>query len=174
LKILGVDLSLTSTGLALIEDEEVIKTMAVTSKSSEDWDVRRERIRKHVLRLAEDADLIGLENYSYGSQFAKEIAGELGGINRLALIEQDTDRNIILIAPTQVKKFVALHGRSSKDEVQAEVEKKYDVELDSDDEADALGLAYTAYYCYLFENEEITKDDLEPEQYDVVKKILEK
>lgn len=173
MKVLGVDLSLTSTGLALIDEDEVIETTAVKTNADEDWDVRRKRIRGEVLRLGEEAELIALENYSYGSVFAKEIAGELGGINRLALIEQHEGREILLIAPTQVKKFVALHGRAPKEDVQEEIEKYYDVELDTDDESDALGLAQTALNVFKYKVGAVSEDELEDEQVEVIEKILE-
>lgn len=178
MKALGIDLSLTSTGLAIVEDNDleelkIIKTTTVPTKASEDWEKRRQRIKDKVVKWAEDIPIIGLENYSFGSRYNREIAGEIGGICRLSLYENHGVDNPILVAPTQAKKFVTGKGNAKKEKVKERLEKFYGTEFETDDESDAVAIALVAHAVGLLTRGDIKLDSLVGHQREVVEKIME-
>lgn len=109
--VVGLDLSLTSTGLA-IGDETF--TLQPTMKGM----VRLGWIREMLLARLCDVDdpVVCVEGYSFGSRNSQaHSAGELGGVIRLAL--WDAQVPFVDIPPTCRAKFATGRGNASKSEV---------------------------------------------------------
>ena len=150
--ILGIDLSLNSTGLCihsrfLDHDAELTKKGYAfflidfprpTKKNpgparEEKWD----KIVTSIENIAGFADEVILEDYAFGAiGRAKSILCEIGGIVRYAL--NNINVHYTLVSPTTLKRFVGSPG--SKSMIPKEVLKRWKIDLDSDDLADALVL----------------------------------
>jgi Holliday junction resolvasome RuvABC endonuclease subunit len=79
--------------------------------------------------------LVMMEDYSFGSEFGREKAGEMhGAIMRLIW---KAGVPLIKVAPSQIKSFI---GAMDKDHIMKEVLRKYEIDTKSSDEADAVVL----------------------------------
>ena len=132
--VVGLDLSLTSTGIAHVDGRvNCIKARGVGP-------ARIEEIRATVMFGVDvDAELVVIEGYSHGSHlaYAREM-GELGGVVRNALWRARIP--YLDVAPNTLKKAATGNGRASKYDVIKAAERKLGYDDTSDDEADALWL----------------------------------
>ena len=116
--VIGIDLSLNSTGLAFIfydNKEEKVNTKILKIKSLRGVK-RLENIKREIDQFIDkcsgivDIDLICLEGYSFGSRGRAVFSiAELGGLIKHLLF----DRKIktVLVPPTTLKKFVTGRGK---------------------------------------------------------------
>jgi crossover junction endodeoxyribonuclease RuvC len=144
MKVIGLDLSLTGTGLVVLDSTgKVHEAMTISSKLR---DMERlayirgiigQMLTKHDPRLA------CLEGYSMGSR-AGQLAsiGELGGVVKL-LLHRNKYRYAIA-APTQLKKFASGKGNCMKDEIMMHVFKRWGYEAKDNNQSDAYVLARIA------------------------------
>jgi len=134
----GLDLSLTSTGVATVKGTSRI---CPKCKGME----RLVLIRNEVLALR--PEFVVLEGYSFGSRGrALFNIGELGGVIRMALWERDIP--FLEVSPSALKKYATGKGNAPKDAVLATAIRN-DFEGSNNDEADAwwllqMGLATQA------------------------------
>ena len=144
LVIVGLDLSLTSTGIAEIRDTKV--TLSTITPGKRTGHQRLAFVSEQVTGWIYDAEasLVVIEGPSYGSDYGK--AHERAGL--WWLIAHSLWHNKIpyaVISPPQVKKYATGYGtgpKSGKDKVLAAVIRRYaDVPVDGNDQADALVLA---------------------------------
>jgi len=135
LKIVGIDASLTSTGVAVLEDGE-ITTMAIQSKKT--GVDRLIEIREEVYRMVSGADLVCIEDYAYAKQNQAHQIGELGGVLRVLMHEAEL--KWVEVAPTAVKKFATGKGVADKREMAVEVFKRWGIDRKTSDEVDAYVL----------------------------------
>lgn len=111
-RILGLDLSLTATGWALVWDGSpkwgVIKSRNRSVK-------RLSEIRNAVLDIINQTQpsLAVIEGYSYGSSHGMAGLAELGGVIRLLLLDMGIP--FIVVAPATNKKFATGKGNAEKD-----------------------------------------------------------
>ena len=105
--ILGLDLSLTAPGMAMIDGEEVLKPKTTGTQ-------RLILIRDWVLLGAGSRTRIAvLEGYSYASKDSHAHSlGELGGVVKVALAERDID--VCVVEPKVLKKFATNNGNAGK------------------------------------------------------------
>jgi Holliday junction resolvasome RuvABC endonuclease subunit len=91
-------------------------------------------------------DVVAMEGYAAGAKFGRELAGELGGAVKLALLDVlDKPASYpLIIAPTKLKKYVTGKGTAAKAEMLLAVYKKWGVTYTDDNLADAYGLARAA------------------------------
>jgi len=85
---------------------------------------------------------IGIEGYARGAMNRREEAGELGGILRVMFYEFGIPW--VDVAPNQLKKFATGRGDAQKDHILLAVYKKWSVEFQTNDEADAFVAAQVA------------------------------
>jgi crossover junction endodeoxyribonuclease RuvC len=151
-KIVGLDLSLTSTGIvtyamsSAVECNKVVKT---TNKY--DYMTRYNKILAEIeIEIAETEAIFFIEGYALGS-FSKSTAMsnlmELGGIIKFYLWENGVD--FIVVPPTSLKKFVTGKGNSKKEDVKLGIYKRYGREFVTSDEADAFGLMAFGYAYFM-------------------------
>lgn len=141
----GLDLSLTSTGVAIIHDD-VVTVQRITSKGHKGATSLQQvdRLCDIVERIAgavpdTDHTQIAVEGPSYGSTgSAAHILGGLWWLVRAYFRDSD----LTVVPPGTVKKYATGKGNAGKDEVLAAVVRRYShVDVRGNDEADALVLA---------------------------------
>lgn len=141
--VLGVDLSLSSTGVAGRNWADSIKgpELARTATVEEHWH-RLVQVRSALTDYLDDRlRLVVIEGPSYGSN-------DPGGHERAALWWWVIGRCInnrvpfAVVAPSTLKKYATGNGRADKrDVVRATRMRRPEVRIGGDDEADALNLA---------------------------------
>jgi len=145
LTIMGLDLSLTGTGLVVIQNGELKRKelIAVKTKGIERLGNILALVKNAVTETTETIgriDLAVIEDYSFGSRgCAIFSSGELGGVIRLYLYLEKND--FLLVSPATLKKYVAGKGNADKDVMLKEVFKKWGQDFDDDNIADAYSLA---------------------------------
>lgn len=141
IRIAGLDLSLTSTGLAL--PDGTLHT--ITSKHRGIPRVIDLRNQITYALGAQDyldiagVDLVVIEGYSFSSRNSQAHAlGELGGAVRVALHEHDVPW--VEISPATLKKYACGKGNAPKDQVLVAAVQRLGVTPANSDEADAAWL----------------------------------
>jgi Holliday junction resolvasome RuvABC endonuclease subunit len=91
-------------------------------------------------------DLVVMEGYANAAKFGREVAGELGGVVKLAVWDVLLHEPLI-VPPTSLKKFVSGSGGAKKNTMLLHVYRKWGQEFSDDNQADAFalemfGLAY--------------------------------
>lgn len=147
MRIVGLDLSLTATGVGIIQDAE-ISTHTIKSKGVKDASLLERRGRLAALRseiggFVMDADLVCVEQPAYSSTTGHMhdrsglwwlvVEWMMGGLWSPAVVE---------IPPQAVKMYATGKGNAGKDDVLAAVIRRYaDVEVSNNNESDGLVLA---------------------------------
>ena len=144
-RIVGIDLSLTSTGVAVITDR-YIHTDRITSTGHKDDSLSERRQRLHDLALAIrnhvlTTDLVVIEQPAYSRK-----TGHMHDRSGLWWLVVDRLEHyateIVEVPPTARSKYATGKGNAAKDHVLAAVIRRYpEVEVTGNDEADALVLA---------------------------------
>lgn len=167
MKILGIDLSLTATGLALLVSPDeppvdfgfpsslfqgnttvrVWSTTLSTEPSLSGLLPRWLAIVQAIHTWASRADRLVIEGYSFGSMAGQIRLHELGGIVRYELLQRYPS-GLLEIPPMTLKRFITGTGGADKNRVMLETYKRWHVEFPNDNECDAHGLAQIgmAYY----------------------------
>lgn len=143
-RIVGLDLSLTSTGFAVWHCKEAIApTCDIIDTEGITGLARMDHILARVCSLLGKEDeqtLYVIEDFSFASKGAAlfQIAG-LGYLIRYYFYKQQLP--FILVPPTVLKKFVTGVGNADKSVILKEVYKRWGADLNDDNMADAYGLA---------------------------------
>lgn len=144
MRVMGLDLSLTGSGVVVIERTgQVLFSRTITSRLT---DMERLAfIRGEIGEVLSKYSpmLTCIEGYSMGSRSGQLASiGELGGVIKL-LLHRNKFRYTI-VAPTQLKKFVTGKGSAMKDEIMMHVYKRWGYEAKDNNTADAYGLSRIA------------------------------
>jgi crossover junction endodeoxyribonuclease RuvC len=131
LAVVGVDPSLSSTGVALADGG--FATISTSAKGPK----RLEAIRDRLLKIALPCDIVVIEGYSMASHQGAHQLGELGGVLRLALWQAGVP--YVEVAPTRLKKWATGKGNAPKDQVLAKAARRWPG-VSNNDEADAAWL----------------------------------
>jgi len=143
MRILGLDLSLTSTGYVLLDEDLVVWHGVVGSSTLRDTE-RLQMFNTWIRRtiIENRLDQVGIEGYSYGSPQAHTRAfaiGELGGVIKLAIHQARLPLHVV--APGTWKKVLCGNGALSKKNAAVELYKRYGIEYASQDTLDAWAVA---------------------------------
>ncbi len=139
LAILAIDQSLTCSGIAIYNGELKLDIIKPKSTGID----RLIEIRFALLNLLKEytIDLVIMEEYAFSQHGHAFSLGELGGMIKLMSMDF---RFPLVIMPIPVhKKFTTGVGNSKKDLMIKEVFKKYDVDTDNDNVADAVSMLKT-------------------------------
>ena len=145
-RVVGLDLSLTATGTALIRPGMTTAVQTLKSKGAKDATLseRADRLRKlarEILLPAATANVVVIEQPAYSQTGGSH--HDRSGLWWLvvdALIFDDL--RLVEVTPQAVKIYATGKGNASKDEVLAAVVRRYpDIEVRNNNEADALVLA---------------------------------
>lgn len=159
----GVDISISSTGIAVVEylgDSKfklIDKKTISPSRHSKGFDRKLENYQvfkfyTENFSAAKEISFFVLENYSYGSPGKIADLGELGGLYRFQIVN-NLKKSFDVLAPQSVKKIVAGSGRATKEEVRDSLSKYIEdfdsINFNNYDESDAVAIAVA--YGLLFE-----------------------
>lgn len=143
MRILALDLSLSGTGWAIWDEKLMYGTLSPKLTSF----ARLDAIRRGCIEMAEGADLVVMEDLSFGSNMpgAAERHG-LAYIIRLALWRGKVPFH--LVAPSSLKKFITGSGKAEKNIIIREVYRRFKdhdgfaIEVKDDNQADSIGLLF--------------------------------
>jgi hypothetical protein len=184
---LGLDLSLCSTGVVLLDNDGKIKRKYIILSENKGDDVIN-RMDRYTMIVSELKSIIYQYNdcikniaiesyslYSKGQRLVQMI--ESGTLVRYFLysnICKVYNSEIIEVSPMSVKKYIlgTVKNRNAKNVMCREVYKKYKIDLDDDNIVDAFLLANIAK-CY-YERKNNIESDYYKYQYEVVDNILKK
>lgn len=147
LRIVGLDLSLTATGVAMLAGERTI-TKTIRSKGKADDGLATRALRLHnlsldILHIAATGDVVIIEQPAYGQTGGSH--HDRSGLWWLVMdgLTVDAERELFAeVTPQGVKMYATGKGNASKSEVLAAVIKRYpQADVANDNEADALVLA---------------------------------
>ena len=146
MKIIGLDLSLTHTGFVLLNNGRVIAYATIIPKKLRGvqrlYFVKTE-IKKVLTRYKPQLAVVEGYAYSPNANMAFSI-GELGGIIKQLLYVNGV--NYFMVAPKTLKKFTTGNGNANKEMMKLAVIKDWKVELNTEHEYDAFGLATMGHY----------------------------
>lgn len=152
---IGIDLSLTKTGYAIVssggEDGKgiVISSGVIKSKPCGDLPIHEiTRISKILDELNEkvndgvdqDPDIVAIEGLAFMAKGTSLV--QLAGLNYMLRASlMISDWKFIIVAPTTLKKFITGSGKGDKDMMMLNVYKNYGFDSLDNNEADAFALA---------------------------------
>lgn len=144
--VVGVDASLTCTGIAVGSSPDTVAVSTVKIKPIPGG-IRNKFIRLKMIVNWVEKSLVGvteptifIEGYGFASISAVKQA-ELGGLLRQSLLSMLGDNgNLVEVPPTSLKMFVAEHGHADKALMATWARKRWGVEFRTDDEVDAYGM----------------------------------
>lgn len=146
--VVGLDLSITSTGMARMPIKnagkgELFFHKAFGSVSGEKAPMKRYTyIFDNIRKYSKKTDLFFIEDYAYGKPQKMWMLGELGGITKLLLTRWSEYRTEpMVVAPGTWKKFISGNGSLKKDEFKLWIYKRTDTEVRTNDEAAAMAIA---------------------------------
>lgn len=148
--ILGIDQSITSTGICLATDDlEIVKIDTLLSGKRRGvylLDFLRESIEEYVGLANGQPIVVAREGYSYQSNTNNAFqTGEIGGFINYCCFMNGNVIDMFVFPPTTVKKFCLGTGSKEKDTgYLLKVFKETGIEFDDDNQADAFLLALTA------------------------------
>lgn len=149
MRYVGIDPSLTRTGLYILNGDAPLCYSIKSKQSDSDYD-RQVSIVSQIYSKIEVHDLICFEDFGSAGQF--QISGkfkerlELFGMLKFCL-RQRTKLPFLVCMPQRLKQF--LGGKVSVDKpAMLEAARKLDPKISNHDEADAFGLARIAMYAH--------------------------
>lgn len=148
MKVIGLDLSLTGTGVCVLSNDGHDLTTIKSKPTGKSHKEELERIRGIVDEVAEAidgvADLVAIEGLAFMARNTSALV-QLSGLNYLIRNRlYDLGVGFVIIPPTMLKKFATGKGNAQKDHVMLEVYKKYGLTILDNNQADAFILAQIA------------------------------
>jgi Holliday junction resolvasome RuvABC endonuclease subunit len=147
-KFLGIDPSLTSTGVCVVENGQFVRSFTLSPKLT-----GPERLawffEEFKALFAENITGVAVEGYAYASPNNREVLAELGGVLRLALHHHGVPT--LIVAPATLRKFILPEALKGKEQTLLATYKRWNLEFRTNDECDAHGLARLADCRYAME-----------------------
>lgn len=144
--ILGIDQSLTGTGLVVLGKKGELEFAATIApkelKGVERLDFIINGIKSIFSGYAITA--IGMEDYAFSGNGLASL-GELGGVIKYMLFKEYKIKPMIL-HNSKIKKWATGKGNADKNLVMMKTFQKYGIELKNDNEYDALNIAKIVYW----------------------------
>lgn len=148
---LGIDPSLTATGIVILNDGKLLEKILIKTKPSEQRTALNElkRLMQIVKRIEgvikkNKIEMVAMEGLSYGARNTSALI-QLSGLNYLIReLLHNNDIPFTIVAPTTLKKFICGKGNGGKDVLMMETYKRYGVTLSDNNLCDAYGLAKIA------------------------------
>ena len=149
MNIIGLDLSLTATGVATNAGVSTIKVKLPEHANETERMRRLHQLVVRIDRACKGADVVMIEGYSYSSKASRSHAlGELGGAVKLVLLQRGTP--FVVPSPAVVKKYATNNGGAGKDLMLVTAVKNAPApfEIETNDQADAWWLYDMAHAHY--------------------------
>lgn len=148
---LGLDLSLTGTGLVLIKNGKIMVQKLIKSKPAGKLpidELRRiqkivEHIDNQIMTYKEfyPIEMALIEGLAFSRQNTTALM-QLGALNYFTrAMLANWNIPFVIVAPTTLKKFVTSNGHAKKDGMMLETYKRWGESFDDDNLCDAFGLA---------------------------------
>ncbi len=180
MKVLGLDLSLTGSGIVLLEDGKIKIKQLIKSKPSGKKPIdelkRLLKIENEIrqIMIEEEPSLAVIEGMAYMASNTTSLV-QLAGLNyiiRKMLHEHGI--KFIVVAPTTLKKFSTSKGNCQKDLILLEVYKKYGEEFEENNQCDAYVLAKIGEVAFkdTFKNDEKELPKYQREVINLIKEQL--
>jgi Holliday junction resolvasome RuvABC endonuclease subunit len=134
MKVTGLDLSMTATGLTHTVEQASCTHLIKPKKA---LDLRLPELKIRILEQARGSDLVLIEGYLNRSMSAG-ITGMVHGTIRTALLEEGI--SYAVLPPASLKKFATGRGGASKTEMALAALKRADLEFRDDNECDSFWL----------------------------------
>lgn len=138
MRIVGLDLSLTATGIAT--DTHTIRVAPTRLKLA--GPARLAWLRDTIAEHVTNADLAIIEGYAYGTKHQREALGELGGVIRVMLWDHQIAHTTI--PPATLKQYATGHGNAQKQTMVLAAQRHLGYTGNDHNCADALWLAAAA------------------------------
>lgn len=141
-KIVGLDLSLTSTGVAVVQ-AGVVSTHRIQPPGPAKMS-RQARLRelyRGIRPLAWGATHITVEGPAYGAPQGMHLLGGVWWMVMHVMWLDNPDAEVVVVTPHLLKKYALGTSKAEKDEILAAVILRYGVPVRGNDESDALVLA---------------------------------
>lgn len=138
----GLDFAFARNGFVVLgEDGALITSKVLTSNSKESDEDCLDSIMLDVsIDIPKNPKMVCLEGLSFGSR-GNSLA-QIGALHYLVRLFLYHNRiNYKIITPTQLKKFITGSGKVQKNLMLLKIYKKWGIEFDDDNLADAYGLA---------------------------------
>jgi len=133
--VVGLDLSLTSTGVA-ITDGALLSTSLIRTKAT--GVERLMGIRRLVYQFVNGAELVVMEGYAFNRGNQAHQIGELGGVVKVMLHEEGIP--VVLVPPARLKMYATGKGNARKEHVLVSAVSRFSRTFDTTDEAEAWWL----------------------------------
>ncbi|MET9120009.1 hypothetical protein [Streptomyces sp. NPDC004528] len=153
---LGIDQSYSGLAMVAYDTDSGAHLDRLTAYPATKYDTQSDRldiiqtdIGLHVRHMQDSLgriDVVAMEGYAAGAKFGRELAGELGGAVKLALLDVLYKPSCypLIVAPTKLKKYTTGKGTAAKNEMLLSVYKRWGVTYSDDNLADAYSLARAA------------------------------
>lgn len=143
---IGIDPSLTGTGIVVVKDGKIIDKLLIKSKPVGDRPIdEMDRIKKIVglvnisLEMYKP-DVICMEGLAFMARNTSALM-QLAGLNYMLRSMFHGHKQWYIVAPSTLKKFITGKGQGDKGIIMMEIYKKYGIELSDNNIADAFVLA---------------------------------
>lgn len=177
MKIVGIDLSLTGTGIIVLENGAIVHQSLIKSKTTTGFVDEVKRLRRIVdeimVTVKQEAPyLVLIEGLAFMARNTTALV-QLAGLNYL-LRSSLVDNSIpfIIVAPSTLKKFVTGKGSGPKDVMMLETFKRWGVTLVDNNICDAYGLAKIGEALVQIDNKKHWNQLTKPQQ-EVVKLLVQ-
>ena len=136
---IGLDLSLTSTGMVVVsEDGVLVEKEIISSDSKNEIENRLKNIADKIVEILKKYDdvAIAIEGLSFGSTSSSAL--QIGALHYYVRCKlKENGYTFLICEPTKVKKFVTGLGNCKKDLIILKVYQKWGEEFSISDLADA-------------------------------------
>jgi len=161
---IGIDPSLTGTGIVVLQNGEIVEQILIKSKPN------GSRPKDELLRLTTIVDnvkeivdkhkpkLILVEGLAFMAKSTSLM--QLAGLNYLLRLSF-ADIPFVVVTPSSLKKFVSGAGNAKKDLMLMATYKRYGVEFSDDNLADGYGLAQVGHALLDIHTLPLTKEQKE-------------
>lgn len=148
MRVFGVDVSLTGTGLCIVKDGAIQNTHCVTSKPSKFPMSRYTDIGNAVREFLQPApgDIAFIEGYAFGAKGHVFDIAECTGIVKYQFFHHGGGLRYVIVPPTLLKKYLTGKGVAPKDIMIKEVYKQYGFDTNNNNIADAVALGMMGSY----------------------------
>ena len=141
--IIGLDLSLTATGVAFLASDGTCSTSTLKSAPSESEEYRLSTCKAQIMEVLVkiQPSLVVMEGLSFGSNDpSAQQRAWLHWAVRLNMWRRTMPFQVV--SPSSLKKFAAGAGNAKKEQMMLEVFKRWNVTAADNNQADAAALAY--------------------------------
>ena len=144
---LGLDLSLTGTGVVRMDEKGEFTSRLIKSKPVGPLPIDELKRLRGIVHMIEgfaplrEVDLVLIEGLAFSIRNTTSLV-QLSALNYLVrnrLYKMDVD--FVIVGPTTLKKFVSGKGNTKKDGMMLETYKRWGVSFSSNDLCDAHGMA---------------------------------